>query len=192
MNRELSLVAAMMCAAALFLSTRAQTFTRVSVEGRTARMLVTGSGDATVVFENGLGPPLEMWGKVQPRVSRFARTVTYDRTGVELHDALRLARIPPPYVLVGASLGARYVRGFAQMYPEEVSGIVLVDPTHDPARLELPPGVPLTLIDAIGPRDVPFATDEFASDARTGVRKSTPNRVHTSSGWIPFPVPVSS
>src|SRR5688500_17826762 len=111
-------MAVVFSALALFLPTRSQTFTRVAIYGRTMRMLVAGSGESTVVFENGLGPPLEMWGKVQPHVSRFARTVTYDRAGVglseeaphprdgrhiaeELRHALRVAGVLPPYVLVG-------------------------------------------------------------------------------------------
>lgn len=195
-NRHFTVAAVLLGASALFIPTRSQTFTRVAVEGHAIRMLVAGSGMATVVFENGLGPPLEMWGKVQPHVSRFARTVTYDRAGVglsadgplprdgrqvarELRDALGAAGVPPPYVLVGASLGGLYIRVFAGAYPEVVSGMVLVDPTHDAEGLKpslhpelavvretaeqarasrVPAGVPLVLIDAISVRDVPFAT----------------------------------
>ncbi len=196
MNRRFAVVAVMLSAVALFLPARSQTFTRVAIEGRSMRMLLAGSGASTVVFENGLGPPLEMWGKVQPQVSRFARTVAYDRAGVglseqgpaprdgrqvarELRDALRVAGVAPPYVLVGASLGGLYIRVFAGMYPEDVSGMVLVDPTHDVAPLErpvhpeldvvgetveqarsslIPPRVPLVLIDAIGRQEVPFTS----------------------------------
>lgn len=195
MNRQLVAMAVVFSALALFLVTRSQPFTWVAIDGRATRMLVAGSGKCTVVFENGLGPPLEMWGKVQPHVSRFARTVTYDRAGVGLEDAppprdgrhiaaelrhaLRVAGVPPPYVLVGASFGGLYVRIFAGMYPEDVSGIVLVDPTHAAKGFErsilpeinvlaetveqarasrIPPRVPLVLIDAISSRDVPFAT----------------------------------
>jgi pimeloyl-ACP methyl ester carboxylesterase len=196
LNRQFTVALVILSAIALFLPTRSQTFTRVAVEGRAMRMLVSGSVESTVVFENGLGPPLEMWGKVQPQVSRFARTVSYDRAGVglsengppprdgqriarELRDALRAAGLPPPYVMVGASLGGLYIRVFAGAYPEDVSGMVLVDPTHDAdgvgrsrhpelavvretveqaRRSRIPPGVPLVLIDAVGQREVPFAT----------------------------------
>src|SRR5881396_827534 len=125
MNRQLVVIAVVISALALFLPTRSQPFTRVAIDGRTTRMLVAGSGESTVVFENGLGAPLEMWGKVQPHVSRFAKTVAYDRAGVglsedappprdgrhiaaELRHALRVAGVPPPYVLVGASFGGLY------------------------------------------------------------------------------------
>jgi pimeloyl-ACP methyl ester carboxylesterase len=186
----------MLSAFTLLLAARSQTFTGVVVEGRAMRMLVSGGGEPTVVFENGLGPPLEMWGKVQPHVSRFARTVAYDRAGVglsadgplprdgrqiarELRDALRAAGLPPPYVLVGASFGGLYIRVYAGTYPEDVSGMVLVDPTHEVEGVgrsrypelavanetleqarssRIPPGIPVVLIDAISTPDVPFAT----------------------------------
>jgi len=144
----LVILATLLSVLALYLPTRTQAFTSVGIDGRILRMLVTGRGDATVVFENGLGGPLELWGKVQPDVSRFARTVSYDRAGVglsgegprprdgrriaaELRGALRLAAVAPPYILVGASLGGPYVRIFAGMYPHEVVGLVLVDLTPD-------------------------------------------------------------
>jgi len=172
-NRQFTALAVLLSAAAFFLATRSQSFTRLTIEGHSIRMLIAGSGTPTVVFENGLGPPLEMWGKVQPEVSGFARTVAYDRAGVglsragplprdgrqiaaELHLALRAAGVPPPYVLVGASLGGLFVRVFAGMYPDEVCGIVLVDPTHDAAAFDT--RAPLVLIDATSPREVPFAS----------------------------------
>src|SRR6185436_13132917 len=51
----------------------------------------------------------------------------------ELHTALANAGLHPPYILVGQSLGGPYVRVFASMYPEDVTGIVLVDPTQPDA-----------------------------------------------------------
>lgn len=171
MSRPFTVVAVVLSAVALLLPVRSQTFTRVSIDGHTMRMLVAGSGEATVVFENGGGAPLEIWGKVQPEVSRFARTVTYDRAGTsrdgrriaaELRRALRAAGIAPPYILVGASLGGLYVRSFADMYPDDVAGLVLVDPTPDDEQARasrVPPGIPVLLIDAVSPLDVPFATE---------------------------------
>jgi pimeloyl-ACP methyl ester carboxylesterase len=45
-----------------------------------------------------------------------------------LHALLHTAGVPPPYVLVGHSLGGAYAYGYAQRYPDEVAGLVLVDP----------------------------------------------------------------
>jgi pimeloyl-ACP methyl ester carboxylesterase len=197
MNASLSVLAALVSMLALYLPTRTQAFTRVTIDGRSIRLLVAGDGDATVVFENGLGGSLEHWRKVQPAVSRFARTVAYDRAGAglsdkappprdgrriaaELRQALQAAGIAPPYILVGHSFGGPLVRIFADLHPEAVAGLILVDPTRDDEQIQstskhpevlawsetlrqarasrVPSGVPVALIDAISPLDVPFAT----------------------------------
>lgn len=199
MNAPLAVLAVSFSVLALYLPSRTQAFTHVNVDGRTVRMLVAGQGGvATVVFESGAGAPLEMWGKVQPDVSRFARTVSYDRAGIGLSDkgplprdgrriaselrrALLSGGIAPPYILVGASFGGLYVRIFAGMYPADVAGMVLVDPTTDNQRFDsavgvpplessaetlaqsrasrVPSGIPVVLIDAVSPLEVPFATE---------------------------------
>ncbi len=203
MNRGIAALATALSALALFLTTRSQTFESVAVDGRTIRLHVGGGGDATVVFENGYAAPLETWGKVQPEVSKFARTVSYDRAGfglseagpaprdgrrvaAELHRALTVANVAPPYILVGHSFGSLYQRVFAGMYPDEVAGMVLVDPTHEAEALDassavpelkvtvaqvhasaIPIGIPVSLISAMGPPDVPFMTRHMrASSAK--------------------------
>jgi pimeloyl-ACP methyl ester carboxylesterase len=49
----------------------------------------------------------------------------------DLHAALQRAGEKPPYVMVGASLGGIYVRLYQSRYPDEVAGMVLVDPAHE-------------------------------------------------------------
>lgn len=198
MNTPLTILAAFVSALALYLPTQTQSFTKVTVEGRSLRMLLAGRGDATVVFEHGGAGLLEHWGKVQPAVSRFAITVSYDRAGAglsdpgqlprdsrriatELRKALAAANVAPPYILVGHSLGGPYVRVFAGLFPNDVAGMVLIDPTSDlqpvnesaadpefqsmrqtldQARAaEVPKGLPLFLIDAVPSRELPFATE---------------------------------
>jgi pimeloyl-ACP methyl ester carboxylesterase len=46
----------------------------------------------------------------------------------DLYAALQMQNIEGPYVLVGHSMGALTARVFAQLYPDEVAGLVLVDP----------------------------------------------------------------
>jgi pimeloyl-ACP methyl ester carboxylesterase len=58
----------------------------------------------------------------QPRTAReYAK---------ELHTLLEKANEPGPYVLVGHSMGGYTVRVYAHDYPEEVAGLVLVDPQN--------------------------------------------------------------
>jgi hypothetical protein len=127
-------------------------FKNVDVGGHQLRMFISGHGSPAVVFEAGgstaAGGPLEVWERVQPAVSKLTTTVSYDRAGIgrsapgpkprdarqvarELHTALRNANVPPPYVLVGHSFGGPLNRVFAGMYPDEVVGMVLVDPTQE-------------------------------------------------------------
>ncbi|HEY3913411.1 MAG TPA: alpha/beta hydrolase [Verrucomicrobiae bacterium] len=148
MNKVFVTIAVVMTGAAVLLATQHQTFSRVNADGPVLRIQTAGQGKATVVFESGAGSSLETWVRIQPEVSRFARTISYDRAGnglstkgatprdgqhvaTELHAALRNARLSPPYILVGHSLGGPYIRIFAGMYPNDVAALVLVDPTQE-------------------------------------------------------------
>ncbi len=121
---------------------------RVSVGDHELRMLVSGSRGPTVVLET-FGPAyLETWNRIQPKIAQFARVISYDHAGywgsepgpkprdatriaTELRVALRKAGLAPPYILVGYSFGGPYIRVFAGLYPEEVAGMVFVDPTQE-------------------------------------------------------------
>jgi pimeloyl-ACP methyl ester carboxylesterase len=104
-----------------------------------------GEGEATVLFESGIGATHLNWRGIQDPIARLAHTVSYDRAGLgwsgpchaprtpanvaaELHQMLEAAGFRPPYILVGHSFGGLVMRRFALFYPEEVSGVVLVDP----------------------------------------------------------------
>jgi len=105
---------------------------------------VAGAGGPVVVFESGLGNSKEVWDSVFAPVAGFTRAVAYDRAGIgrsrasqlerdgetivsELRTLLRARDVPPPYVLVGHSLGGQLVELYARSHPEEVAGVVLVD-----------------------------------------------------------------
>jgi pimeloyl-ACP methyl ester carboxylesterase len=57
-----------------------------------------------------------------------------DQTGTTVVETLRsllkIVGLPSPYVLVCHSLGGIFANLYARMYPEEVSGIVLVEAAH--------------------------------------------------------------
>jgi pimeloyl-ACP methyl ester carboxylesterase len=84
---------------------------------------------------------------IQPELAKQTQVVSYDRAGLgwsessgashnahtiarQLHTALRSAGVEAPYVVVGHSLGGIFVRAFADLYPDEVSGLVLLDASH--------------------------------------------------------------
>ena len=122
---------------------------KVDIGGCRLHMLVTGRGRPVVVLESGAGDTISSWAKVQPEVAKFACVVAYDRAGLgmsdpavtpprttaqiarELRTALHKAKLPPPYVLVGHSMGGFHVRLFACQFPKEVAGLVLVDPSAE-------------------------------------------------------------
>lgn len=98
-----------------------------------------------IIFENGMGVDLGNWKKITEQVAAFAPVMAYDRAGIgksekvykmpspklvaeNLHELLKTLQIPPPYILVGHSLGGVYVRGFSGFYPDEVAGLVFIDP----------------------------------------------------------------
>ncbi len=114
-----------------------------------------GDGNPTVIFDSGIGLCSLEWSLVQPEVSKFTRTVSLDRSGYgwsekspfpknseqtvkELHLVLEKANIPPPYILVGHSLGGINMQLFAHSYPDEVIGMVLVDSSHENQTDRLP------------------------------------------------------
>ncbi len=104
-------------------------------------------GKPVIVFENGRSTDFEYWIPVIQEVSKGNATFAYNRPRIgsseddnklptidHIADVLRqslLAKgLQPPYILVGHSWGAAYIRCFASMYPNEVAGLIFVDP-HD-------------------------------------------------------------
>ncbi len=117
----------------------------VDIGGHRLHIYSRGSGEPTVVFDAGLPGSVLSWHHVMPDLSRLVRTVAYDRAGLgwsdpgpeprtaesiveELRRLLDRAGVPPPYILVGHSFAGLTTRLFAALHPEEVAGLVLVDP----------------------------------------------------------------
>lgn len=116
--------------------------------GRRLNLYCMGEGSPTVIFDSGLAEPTSTWFKVQPRVSKQTRACSYDRAGSGFSDAgtragssanivddlrrlLAAAEIVPPYVFVGHSYGGMNVRLYYYLHPDDVAGMVLVDPSHE-------------------------------------------------------------
>lgn len=122
-----------------------------------------GTGAPTVILEAGYGDVGDTWSQIQPEVAKTTRVCSYDRAGLgqsspvaevdtalqavnDLHTLLENARVTGPYILVGHSWGGQLMRLFADQWPEEVVGLVLVDSSHPDSfkrNLEiLPPELP--------------------------------------------------
>jgi pimeloyl-ACP methyl ester carboxylesterase len=96
-------------------------------------------------LDAGLGDSSLVWAGVQRQLTDKTRVCSYDRAGIgwsdpgprprtyqqaarELQAMLAKAGKEGPYVLVGHSAGANTVRLFASTFPEEVAGLVLIEP----------------------------------------------------------------
>jgi len=127
----------------------------VDVGGHRLHLYCVGSGTPTVILESGLGEAAASWVWISTAVARNTRVCAYDRAGrgwsdpaavaqdgvavaTDLHILLDRARISGPFVLVGHSSGALYVRIFAARYPEQVAGMVLLDGQPPEAFESLP------------------------------------------------------
>ena len=125
----------------------------VDIGGRRLQVDCRGSGTPVVVLEAGLstGGALD-WSAVHDSIAQTTRTCAYSRAGImwsdaasgqltakrvaeDLHAALGKAGEPPPYVLVGHSLGGPYIMTYTGYFGDEVAGLVMVDASH-PEQLQ--------------------------------------------------------
>jgi len=150
--KKLTLSVSVLCLLLTASVVEAQNVRQVEVDGHLMRVRTSwlenagGPGAPVVVFEAGGGGGLDTWGSVLGDVTDFAAVVAYDRAGMRgsesdgelptprhvaenLHALLEQVGAKPPYVLVGHSLGGPYIRMFTGMYPDDVGGLVYVDPT---------------------------------------------------------------
>ncbi|WP_075350379.1 alpha/beta fold hydrolase [Algoriphagus marinus] len=106
-----------------------------------------------VILESGTADNLEKFDKVFHQVAEFAPVLSYDRLGLgksdqadnpitetgrveELRELLATMHLEPPYIFVGNDLGAVFSRAFALAYPEEVVGLIYLDPVSPSENLE--------------------------------------------------------
>jgi pimeloyl-ACP methyl ester carboxylesterase len=116
--------------------------------GRRINLYCRGEGSPAVIFDSGLSDWTAAWALVQPTISRKNATCSYDRAGLgfsdaatrpstasndvdDIHKALKIAHIKPPYILVGHSAAGMAVRVFADRYRDEVVGMVIVEGSHE-------------------------------------------------------------
>jgi pimeloyl-ACP methyl ester carboxylesterase len=118
------------------------------LRGKKQYVVVEGKGEPTIVFLTGKGRDCGDFKKVYDKLKKTNQIFAYDRAGLgqseafrgdrrvdtmafELHELLVKEKIKPPYVLVGHALGTYIMRCYVNMYPKDVSGMILVDPSHE-------------------------------------------------------------
>jgi pimeloyl-ACP methyl ester carboxylesterase len=128
----------------------------IDVNGHMMHINCLGEGKPTVILESGLPRTSIDWSLVQPELAKTVRTCAYDRAGYawsepgplprtgrqlaeELYVLLDKAGVQGPYVLVGHSFGGFVVRLYADQYPDDVVGMVLVDAIHPGGIVEMTP-----------------------------------------------------
>lgn len=154
----------------------------VDVGTHSLHLNCTGSGSPTVVLQAGGGEMSSAFGWVAPAVAEETRVCVYDRAGhgwsesagtaqdgaeiaADLHSLLEAGQVPAPYVLAGHSFGGLYTLTFAALYPDEASGMVLVDTTA-PASEPAPRG---TTSDDAGPDAMDRLAALLGTTARMGL-----------------------
>lgn len=121
----------------------------VDIGGRHLHLVEMGAGSPAVVIIPALAESVLGWLGVVERTAAETRACVYDRAEVgwsdppprwrrtpdlmaaDLHALLTAAGIPPPYVVVGHSIGGIVARRFYAQHPDLVAGIVLVDSSHE-------------------------------------------------------------
>lgn len=118
------------------------------LEGYSLAFRDTGTGVPIVVIEPGLARTMGDYSQLHYDLAKNHRVISYEHAGIgqssaspnprtlknfveELRELLAQRRAPPPYVLVGHSLGGNTIRYFAHLYPEEVAGLVFIEHPHE-------------------------------------------------------------
>jgi pimeloyl-ACP methyl ester carboxylesterase len=104
-----------------------------------------GSGRPVVVLEPGQGDGRSTYATVQDQLAEVTTVCTYDRANVgqsgpaptprtsldvveDLRGLLQAAGLEGPYVLAGTSAGGFITLHFARAYPDDVQGVLAINP----------------------------------------------------------------
>ncbi|MBT4401138.1 MAG: alpha/beta hydrolase [Bacteroidetes bacterium] len=122
----------------------------ITINGFKVEVLISGmqnnkANKPVVVFENGMASSFGSWDIIVEEISKTNTVFQYNRPRIgesendslppttvhivnNLRKMLLQKGLKPPYLLVSHSFGGAYIRSFASMYPEEIAGLVFVDP----------------------------------------------------------------
>ncbi|MHA1921902.1 MAG: alpha/beta hydrolase [Candidatus Heimdallarchaeota archaeon] len=122
----------------------------INVNGKKIEIFIAGlenkqKDKPVIVFENGMASKYGNWENVVTEVSKTSTIFSYNRPRIgesendsippttkhiveNLRKMLLEKSLKPPYLLVSHSFGGAYIRSFASYYPDEIAGLIFVDP----------------------------------------------------------------
>lgn len=122
----------------------------INVNGKKMEIFIAGlqnnqKDKPVIVFENGMATKLDKWKTVIEEVSKTSAVFSYNRPRIgesendslppttkhiveNLRKMLLEKGFKPPYLLVSHSFGGAYIRSYASYYPDEIAGLIFVDP----------------------------------------------------------------
>src|SRR5215472_11636063 len=117
----------------------------VPIPGGRMHVCRLGAGSPPVVLEAGIAASSLNWSVLQPGLAAFTTTYSYDRSGFgwstsdngacrlakltdDLHGLMEAAPLNVPFILVAHSFGSYITTAYAQRFPNDLAGVVLVDP----------------------------------------------------------------
>ena len=132
-----------------------------------------GKGKQTIVMIPGyMEQSSATWMMVKRDISELSRIIMFDRPGIggtqksskprdsevkaeELHTMLKKMDVKGPYILMAHEMGTFDARVYANNYPKEVCGMILLDPQPEEMILNLEKYLPADQIDMFKKLDYP-------------------------------------
>jgi len=120
----------------------------VEISSATISVRDMGVGSPAVIIIIGMATEKNDYHSLQKTISQQTRVLSYDRPGLgesgqnseprtfdifakDLDELLQVKGIPPPYILVGHSMGGLFIRYYADLHPESIAGLVFLDTSHE-------------------------------------------------------------
>lgn len=122
----------------------------IKVNGKKIEIFIAGlenkqKNKPVIVFENGMASKYGNWENVITEISKTSTIFSYNRPRIgesendsipptpkhiveNLRQMLKEKDLKPPYLLVSHSFGGAYIRSYASYYPDEIAGLIFVDP----------------------------------------------------------------
>ena len=125
-------------------------FERISSGDHNLYTKTIGQGDVTILFESGLGEAYGSWiaSDLVESLKNDVKMIMYSRAGIGMSDqtessasienmiidldsVITTLADGEKLILVGHSLGGAIIRAYSVEYPEKISGLVFIEPSHE-------------------------------------------------------------